>query len=240
MPTLESLRRSQTLLELQRGHAGATLLADGTEVSVHETISEDWNYYSKAYHRQFGPKRTVEKRWVRIETPGVEKAEITVTAFRGNYLLDALAAHFGLAKVKVARHLAAAQLYAYAQVELKHRIGAVSLYARTFAGTALDYVVVAQGKTYHADTIAAAVAGWKKKECRRQEQESEVLTYALARYGYGFCHEGVTDFCELNGLDIDASYTRQQVRAAALPNRAVNCAKFAAELKTVGIHLGCN
>lgn len=228
-----------SLLELQHAHAGQALLADGSTVSVHEDISENWKFYSKAWHRAHGPKRTVERRWVRLTTPAGQRHELDIPAFRGNYLLTALAQLLGLKKVRVSRGLAPAQLFTFAQVELQHRRGEVAVYARTFAGTRLDYVIVALGKTYHAETVAAAVAGWKNKECRRQARQSEVLTYELVREQYGFCHEGIADFCELNGLDIEAAYTRQQVRNAALPQRAANCRRFAAELRTVGITLSC-
>jgi hypothetical protein len=228
-----------TLLELQRNHKGNAQLADGRTVSVHEDVSEDWHYYSKAWHRQHGPKTTVERRYILIESVDGSRETVDVPAFRGNYLLSALAAHLALPKVKMTVGLASVQLYEYAQVELKHRVGDARIYTRTFAGTLLDYVVVAKGKTYHAETVAQAVAGWRNKERQRIEHESELLTYDVARTRYGFCHVGISDFCEVNGLDIEASYTRQQVRDAALNHKATNCAKFASELRTVGINIGC-
>lgn len=227
------------LLELQRNHEGTARLADGRLVSVHEVVNKDWNYYSKAWHRQHGPKVTVERRYILVQSLDGHSAEIDVPAFRGNYLLSALAAHLALPKVKMTVGLASVQLYEFAEVELKHRFGEVRIYARTFAGTLLDYVVVAKGKTYHAETVAQAVAGWRNKERQRIEHESELLTYDVARTRYGFCHVGISDFCEVNGLDIEGSYTRQQVRGAALQHRATNCAKFASELRTVGINIGC-
>lgn len=66
-------------------------------VLIKTEISKNWNYYSKTWHRQHGPRIIVERRCIElIHKSGKTKIVIEVDSFRGLWLLNAISKYFRL------------------------------------------------------------------------------------------------------------------------------------------------
>jgi hypothetical protein len=66
-------------------------------VIIKTEIDKNWNYYSKGWHRNHGPKITVIRRCIElIHKSGKTKIVIEVDSFRGLWLLNAIAKYFRL------------------------------------------------------------------------------------------------------------------------------------------------
>lgn len=235
--------KERSLLEVQANKAGyhsARMYAEvkGWYITVGQDEEEDWHAYSKGWHRSHGPKRTITRRYVIFTRPNSVK-EVTVTSFAGNYLLKAIAEFFKIKEVKNAsKSLRKVQLTPTFRIKKVRQIAGVKIYMRTLAGAHVDYCAVLRGETYHAETVGKAVSGLKKKLRVKENPDLREVDYKAARK-LGFCPAGIREFCELNGLREDATYTIAEIRAAAVENRASNCRWYASELKKLGISLNC-
>jgi hypothetical protein len=213
---------------------------------VRHDETEDWDKYSKSWHNAHGPYREITDRYVTAYQNGSILTSIHLNSFAGNFLFNAIVEALKVQKVKVAKELKAVQLVEYFGVKPLKSINNVALYERTLAGETVDYCAVANGVTFHALTIDAAISGLREKlekaakvETERIDRENTVLNYAYVHEKYGFCESGTRSFCELNGLDFDGEYTLRQVREALVKNREANCSRYKAELKQIGIILNC-
>jgi hypothetical protein len=112
----------------------------------HETI--DWNYYSKAWHRAHGPKKTITDR--RIEIYGKKSGKllkrIDLNSWRGYYLLNAIAKEGIIKPVKVKKELKKVQLNKYFDVKKDRKIGNVAIYKRLFRGDIIPSFAIALSK----------------------------------------------------------------------------------------------
>ena len=70
------------------------LLPDGRILWARYDTNEDWNYYSKSYHKTHGPKRTYENRCVVFLNPDGRQGEtvLKVESWRGNWQKKAIIA----------------------------------------------------------------------------------------------------------------------------------------------------
>lgn len=200
----------------------------------------DWNYYSKRYNR---PKNTYSNRRVELLTFGPESiggGKIVdvyhVNAFRGPFLIDAIVRFCNLRPVKVAKGLRKVQLNDYFEITLLRDVCGVQIYSRSIAGQLIDYCALYHNTTYHAATVAATVAGLKNKIREHAAHEGEIINYEAARK-LGYCDTGIRNFATDNELDIDAQYTRAELRNIVLRRRELNYDKYRDELRTLGINI---
>ena len=201
----------------------------------------DWNYYSRRYNR---PKNTYSNRRVELltfsydgDSNGIKIVDVYhVNAFRGPFLIDAIAHLFNLRPVKVAKGLKKVQLNDYFEITLLRNVCGVQIYSRSVAGQLVDYCALYHNTTYHASTVAAAVAGLKNKIRERAEYEGEIINYEAARK-LGFCDAGIRSFATDNELDINAQYTRAELRNIVLRRRELNYDKYRDELRRIGINI---
>lgn len=216
---------------------------------------EDWEAYSSAWHRSHGPKRWVENRRVIFTKPG-EKKEFPLDSFAGAFLFKAIIETLQLEKPKVDKttkaklsKFQAVQLNPYFDVRVMKIAGHIVTGERLFAGSHYDFFITDGKDVYHSGDKSDLAAGLRRKqeaaakaEANRLEAENTVLTIEIVtdKQGrYGFCETGVRQFAELNGLDANGSYTVREIRQAVVAKRKENCARFASELKSVGIILNC-
>lgn len=244
-------RKEASISEVQENKAGYATksiycLVNGWYVTVGQDESEDWEAYSKGWHKAHGAKRTIDSRWVRFSKGGHDSKSIEVEAFAGNYLFKAIATFFELKPVKVSKGFKPVQLNDIFSLVQLHKVGNVAIYERTIAETHYDFCAFDGTNTYHAKTVAEAIDGLRNKldkfaqaEAKRLEAENKVLTAAYCHNQYGFCYDGMCEFADLNGLDIEGQYTIKALRAAVVGKRAENCRRFKKELAVIGIALNC-
>jgi len=228
-------------------------LVDGIVGRVDFNVTDDWNYYSKKYGR---PKVTVDQRgvWfiypqaqVTREADGTIKVELkrswqSLDRFAGNWLFDVLARQFG--KTVVEKPLRKVQLHECFSLRMERKIAGVEIYSRIVANTVYDVCAVAGKETFHAATAKEAVAGLREKRESRVRFDSEKLRAIFNNgkcnvAGATFCSTGVRNFCADNGIAEDAEMSRADLRNIVLKNRALNCEKYAEELRRIGISLNC-
>mgnify|MGYP001338094570 CR=1 FL=1 len=235
-----TLQRSaiENILVAQAEHASLNI---GDAVYRHNW-DEDRSYsrYSKQWHRNHGPAITISNRRIErleyaAEAPGGYRiaSTIPVEAFRGNYLINAIARDLQIEPVKYPKHLRSVQLNPYFVIEHIRTIAGVALYRRTFAGQLVDYCILSNGETYHAPSISEAIAGLRKKRRASADYERQTLDmdYALS---IGFCRAGVEQFCDDYGLDCDGAYTRAELKRIVTAGNG-RAKKYRAELAKAGI-----
>lgn len=207
-------------------------------ITVTQEESEDWEAYSKAWHRAHGPKRTIESRDINFYKDGKKESSVSVNSFAGNYLINTIVSKFNLPKIKVSKELKKVQLIDQASVILIRTILSTKIYKRTLAGTDLDFCAVHEGETFHAETISNAIQGLQKKIKAEKYFEKEIISKEDG-FKLGFCESGMKSFCEDNNLDYGGEYSRKDLRNIAVSNRNINCQKYSFELKKLGIILNC-
>jgi hypothetical protein len=93
----ESMKKhsSRDILLAQRDQLAVYL--GGFIYAVKQDMKDDWNCYSKAWHRSYGPKTFISNRRVEMFAQNLLNPEIgvliavsPVKSFRGNYLIKAV------------------------------------------------------------------------------------------------------------------------------------------------------
>ncbi|MDQ3802513.1 MAG: hypothetical protein M3416_01460 [Acidobacteriota bacterium] len=209
-------------------------------VRSNEDEETDWNAYSKAWHRAHGPKRTITNRRVEIrrvsESGEVERRDVALDGFRGNWLLNSLVEAGVVEARKIPTRLRSVQLHEAFEVERVRQIGEVEIYRRTLAGDAYDFCAVWHGLTFHAATTREALKGLRGKLAEAERAEHAAINFKLART-LGFCEDGIRQFCRDFDLDIKESYTPDEIRAALRAN-ASDVGKYESELTKLAAAVG--
>jgi hypothetical protein len=231
----------EKLLEMQSEHNLLSYCRAAGYFFVKDTeIEKDWNAYSKGWHKQYGPKKTVTGRFLYIRKDGKEE-KISISSYKGNWLINAIVEHFDLKPVKVAKEMRAVQLNPYFDVKKIRQIGAVVVYELSFLGQVQQYCAAVGETTYHDDTAAKAVTGLRKKieEVKAAAIAEEAfldrrLTAKFLHEKHGFCWAGMREFADAVGIDADGEYSLRELRAAC-KNKISTSYKFAKELKKIGV-----
>ena len=205
-----------------------------------ETEQTDWSAYSKAWHRAHGPKRWTEERRLELHRAGQPVEKISIgERWSNNAIFEALSKRFNIQKSEC-KGRQQVQLNEFFDVELIKSLNGYEIYKRCFAGELIDFAIfdTKQKVTYHDSDKNNLVKGLKTKIQAKAEKEREILNKQFA-FDLGFCETGTRQFCELNGLDFEGEYTRQEVRNAILKNRLENCKKFGWEIRKAGFNINC-
>jgi hypothetical protein len=196
----------------------------------------DWKFYSKAWHRSHGPKRTITGRFVRFTSPKGRVKTVELDGWRGNWQVKALL-EAGLVKPKKGQmHIRLNEAF---DIKIVKKSRGYSLYQRTLKGEVVDYCLVSPlGQTYHAESFQACLIGLKQKRAAKKRAEVAVIDWKFLR-GLGFCEPGIKEFCSAFGFDLKGSYTAQEVYAAIAPNPS-KAAPFEKELRVLAEVVGFN
>ena len=98
---------------------------------------------------------------------------------------------------------------------------------------------------FHIETTDKKTALAKGRKLRAAERakiealEETTWTAKTAHKMFGWCIPGIRQFCEINGLDPEGSYTTKQVRNIVIERRKENCKNYASYLRHMGIVLNC-
>lgn len=195
----------------------------------------DWKFYSKAWHRAHGPKRTVTGRFVKFTSPSGKKVKIVeLDDWRGNWQMKALL-EAGL--VKTQKGAMNIRLNAACEIKCIGKKMGITFYARSLKGELLDYcAVTALGMTFHAESPAACIRGLKVKQSQIERKQVAVINWSFLR-GLGFCQEGIKEFCSLFGFDLKDSVTPQEIYDRVISNKSA-ASPFLPELKKLAEAVG--
>lgn len=204
----------------------------GWTVRLEETVSYDRDRYSKAWHAQYGAAKVVESRTViirRVAADGtLERRDVQVDAWRGNFLLNALVSAGVLPNNK---GLMSVRLHAGYEIELIRAGKTIKVYRRTLAGNPVDFCVVWHGITFHDATVRDAIRGLRSKLRAAIEAKASMITWKLGK-SLGFCEPGMRQFAADFGLDVNGAYSPDEIERRVRGNMA-DAAKYASELRAL-------
>lgn len=213
---------------------------------AYEDVEEDWDYYSKAWHRAHGPKRTVESREVRVYKWGKGLINaIELPKWKPGFMTEVVAQVLGLKQSKVEKSLRRFQVSPWVDVKRSVKRDGIQFYNLTMGKYTVGVVAYDEQRDihYHADTKEDAIAGLKDKlakieqERQRVAMESKnVITADMAHSRWGFCWPGMTEFAQAIGFDLGGAYTVAQLREAvkSLHDRSI-VRKYRRELEIAKI-----
>lgn len=208
-------------------------------IFVEEDADYDYNYYSKSYGH---PKKTVNGRRVVIKklsrrgrTKGcvVVDKEYEIDSFRQTNILGVIASHFGLEKPNKNK-LQTSPFYEVKKVKK-------GLYKQLFGKQIVGYVAVddATGMVCHGSTEETALKGLiRKNESFKRENERvnrKTLTAEYLHEEFGFCAQGMREFAESAGIDVNGQYSINELRAAAKKANRDVVRKYSSELRKIDV-----
>ena len=202
-----------------------------------EEVTKDYNYYSKSWHRKYGPKVTVDARYVEFVSDKGQRRVVHLDSWRGNWRLNVL---LKAGIVRPRKGMMHVRLHEACDIELVQESRSYRVYRRTVKGEFLDLCVVSPlGLTYHAETLAQCLKGLRlKRRALQDKQEGRIIDFDLLRK-LGFCEPGIREFCSRFGYRLSDRVTPQAVyeRISMTPERA---RPFVRELKILADYLNFN
>ena len=199
-----------------------------------EFEDKQWNVYSKAWHKRYGPK-IVTTRYVRFARMFRGKPKVInqqVSGWRGDYVYAA-ALEAGIIKPVKSKFPLSIRLKSAYDAKLISTRRGYSIYSRTLLGTHIDYVITApMGTTYHG-TDKQSLLHELHNKMRKQHLKltGQLIDWAECRK-LGFCKPGIAAFCDSFGISIRAELTPQELETIVRdhPGRAT---PYMAELKVL-------
>jgi hypothetical protein len=90
---------------------------------------------------------------------------------------------------------------------------------RSLLGVRVDTVAQSpDGTCFHGPSAAAAVAGLARKlRHAAAAARGELLSAGVAETRWGFCRDGLAEFAEAAGIDLDGEYTVEEIKAVVTP-----------------------
>lgn len=216
---------------------GCDVIIGGCLLVRSDVENTDWNYYSKAWHRAHGPKRTISDRKVtiykyngRCKNPLQVAAVVEFDGWRGNVLLQSVK-QSGLFTAPESKIPLSVRLDKFYDAKLIRAIGHINIFERTLLGSHIDYCAVLSGVTFHAATIRAAVRGVHVKIKAAAKRRNHPIDLKLCKE-LGFCDAGIKQFCNVFSIDIHGSYSPAEIEGIAKesPSKA---APFESELRVI-------
>lgn len=218
------------------------VIIGGYLFSRSEVEKTDWHYYSKAWHRAHGPKKTISDRKVtiygyngRCKNPLQVVTTIEFDGWRGNVLLQTIK-QSGLFSAPESKAPLSVRLDKFYDAKLVRTIGHIKIYQRTLLCTHVDYCAVLNGVTFHAKSIRSAVRGVHVKIKAATKKRNSPINLKLCK-DLGFCDTGIKEFCNVFSIDIHGDYSPDEIESMvrSAPDKA---APFESELRTLAKTLG--
>lgn len=203
-------------------------------VEIRHTCHEDWDAYSKSWHRSYGPKKTysttiVCTRWDRRST--VQKSyPQSKLQHMNKRAIEAVADFLGLPKQRGKQALRISPYVTLEPVESPHK--RCKVFARKLAGELIGYVATRRNQHYHEShpNVACELVTRKIAQDRlRRQRKANFGGFDLGKpigailRGLGFCREGTADALDMLGLDdrrYDANELLDTVNLNAVPRVA--------------------
>lgn len=203
-------------------------------VETSQEVTEDRGYYSKAWHRQYGPKRTISDReitFTRAWGKGKRVLTYNLSTWSGDFVAKAII-NLGLAPKASKVPLRVRLNKAYDAKLITEKRG-YKFYQRTLLGHPVDYVIVSPlGVTYHDTDRKALTRGLHAKIKNQLRQlRPDLISWKTCKK-LGFCDAGIKEFCDIYGLDIKGAYTPGEIETRVRANIKA-ATPFLHELKTI-------
>jgi hypothetical protein len=193
----------------QMDHYSHRVVIGGWSAIAWEEVSKDWDYYSKAWHRQYGPKIYVLGRYVKFTSPSGKKTKtVSLDSWQGNWQLKALV-EAGLVKPRKGQ-MKIRLNQAFDIKSIGKKMG-YQFYARLLKGDLLDYCVVSPlGMTFHGSSPIACIKGLKLKQAQIEARKVAFIDMPFLLQ-LGFCREGIVEFCSDFGFSVKDQVTPDEV-----------------------------
>lgn len=204
-------------------------------IKVVEDADYDYNYYAKSYGH---PKKTVEDRLVCFYKRGTGKfagvvvlaKQISIDNFRQGSILAAIAEYLKIEKPKRNK----LQTNAYYDIKKAGN----GLFVQRFGRQIVGYVAVDGDIAYHAYTKKEAIEGLERKIrlINAEAEKDAKTTYTADKLNarFGFCYQGMSEFCDAVGLDIEGRYSVKELKEAIKTHDCKDVMrKYAKELKAI-------
>jgi hypothetical protein len=197
--------------------------------------------YSKTWHRQHGGVWEVSERRVDMQRRGPLGSmevvrSIQVPGFRGHWLVRAIASLLELPTPRVPAALRSVQGVDVFSVDPLPNIDGAEMYRRSLGPIEVDFCAVRGGVTFHAATPRSAVDGLARKaQSRARTDKPADLISVRTGLKLGFCMAGIRDFCDVNEIDVEASFTRKDLREIVSQRREENECRWGAELRELDL-----
>lgn len=207
-------------------------------ITTSQDIDEDWSYYSKAWHKSHGPKRTVSDRKItfsRKHGTGTMTRAVELDSWAGDFVANAIVALKLNTKKPVAPiRLRLNQAYDAKLVETKR---GYKIYSRTILGQHHDWIIESpMGMTYHCCDRSKLIAGLHKKIRNQTREISGMINYKKV-HSLGFCESGIKQFCTDFDLNIKNAYSPLEIHTRVKQN-IEKAAKYLGELKILANAFG--
>lgn len=200
------------------------------ELSTSQNVDEDRNYYSKAWHRCHGPKRTISDRTLTIKNLSWKKKILTfpLKSFAGDFVARSVC-EAGLEPKKSKGSMKIRLHRAYDAIFLESKRG-YKFFSRTLLGSHYDYVIVSPlGMTYHSESREFLISGLHNKIRKQSRKLNGKIDFELCKK-LGFCESGIREFCEIFNFSLKGKYFPSDIEAA-VRNDPSNAGAFMRELK---------
>lgn len=200
-------------------------------IKVKEDADYDYNYYSRSYGH---PRKTVTDRLVCFYKRGTGRQtgcvvlakQISIDNFRQGSILDAIAGYLKIAKPSKNR----LQTSAYYDIK---KVGK-GLFVQKFGKQVVGWVAVNGETAYHDYTKIGAIEGLERKVRLINAEAEKTYTAEMLNKKFGFCYQGMSEFCDAVGLDIEGTYTVKELKEAIDKHDCKEVMrKYAKELKAI-------
>lgn len=215
------MQREVSLYDLQTNQAAAAYaLVGGYRILV--------DYAQAVVHFYKG-----EEEWGKlVGSTSVEK-------WLGDWLIRAVGRFFRLNYQLVeVKEIASIQRNGYLTVHVAHSIGGAVLYRRILVDRTWDYCMSYRGDVGFGSSVKKAVVELRGRLKSRITVEQAEITLSIGTASR-FTEQQLAAFCEVNGLEPGASYSRQHLRQTILRQRKLNCEQFRNQLTYYDVKINC-
>jgi hypothetical protein len=226
---------TQTILDAQH-NTNTEFISNGRVFLITYDIYYDNNKYSRSYHNKYGAVRVISNR--RLDLVTYDKfynkhyeTIKTFDAFKGNYLIDAVASYLNINKVSSkCKKISLNSFFNPIQI---HKIGATTIYKNMFGSDVINYVITYDNITYHNNNKHELIAGLKHKMINLINNNNQIIDNQLCST-LGFCEYGVQQFKYDVGIH-DCNEIKKNDLQKIINNQPNIWKQYEYELKKLGI-----
>ncbi|MGI2228068.1 hypothetical protein [Shewanella frigidimarina] len=218
------------------------MLGDKWAYKIINNEIHDYHYYSKSWHKSYGPKITHERYVVfgRMYYGKPQTKTIEVRSFTGDWLVNAAIKAELLTPVKKPHASLAVRLKNVYDAKLIDVKRGFEIYSRTLLGEHVDYAIKSpMGVVYHSNERKTLIRGLMQKQkvalSGLIKTDTDFIDFNLCRK-LGFCVTGIESFCNDFVLDAKKEYRLADIEKRVREMARVNVTAYLPELKTLAKH----
>lgn len=215
----------------------------GWTIKTMQNVTEDRNYYSIRWHRDFGPKYIVSNRKIEFKRQygrGYQTKSVPLNSWAGDYVVKAInQLQLGPKKSKIKLKVRLNKAF---DAKLIKELRGYKFYQRTLLGDVYDYVIESPaGAVYHDDDYNNLIKGLRTKVKKIRTKlfkfnSSILIDWKLCKQ-LGFCDTGIEEFCSQFNFNPKNSYDIHEIITRVQQNKK-RAAPFIAELNMLSKSIG--